>query len=453
MALAPGTRLGPYEIGPLLGQGGMGEVYRARDRNLRRDVALKILPTAVAADADRLARFRREAHVLASLNHPHIAQIYGLEDGDTPALVLELVDGPTLSDRIAAGPLSVLEALRVARQIAEALEAAHALDIIHRDLKPANVKVRPDGTVKVLDFGLARGADPSVGADSGVTTAYAATALGAGLTTPGAILGTAAYMSPEQAAGQAADKRSDIWSFGVVLFEMLTGRPSFNGDSFAHVLAAVMRSEPDWTALPADTPPSIRTLIRRALDKDRKRRLADIHDAWLEIDDALSAPASAAPNAPPMIVRRGSVTWWLAAALTVALSIVVVLWAPWRATAPVDRPPMRLNVDLGPEAVAGQSFDVAISPDATRLAFPARSPDGRALLATRLLSEPTQTMLPGTEGARAPFFSPDGQWIGFAAGGQIRKVAVQGGAVVSICDAVSVLGATWAEGYAIVIGG
>ena len=302
MSLATGTKLGPYEILAPLGAGGMGEVYRARDTKLNRDVALKILPDAFASDPDRLARFTREAQTLASLNHPNIAHIYGLEESPSAgsgqagirALVMELVEGEDLSQRIARGAIPLDEALPIARQICEALEAAHEHGIIHRDLKPANIKVTPDGVVKVLDFGLAKLAHPDAMAGHADVTASPTIASPAMMTGVGVILGTAAYMSPEQAKGRPADKRSDVWAFGCVLYEMLTGKRPFDGEDVADVMVAVLSKEPDWTALPAGVPGSIRALIRRCLEKDRKRRLDSAAAARLEIDDALSPTASTA---------------------------------------------------------------------------------------------------------------------------------------------------------------
>src|SRR5712691_5784045 len=292
MALPTGTRLGPYEIVALLGAGGMGQVYRARDTRLNRDVAIKVLPDLFASDPDRLARFTREAQTLASLNHPNIAHIHGLEEsGGVRALVMELVEGEDLSQRIARGAIPLAEALPIAKQITEALEAAHEQGIIHRDLKPANVKVREDGTVKVLDFGLAKALEPTGAASSNVSQSPTITT--PAMTQAGMILGTAAYMSPEQAKGRAADRRSDVWAFGVVLYEMLTGQRAFKGEDVSDTLAFILTREPDWAILPADTPPLIRRLLRRCFEKDRKRRLADAADARLEIDEALTVPAAA----------------------------------------------------------------------------------------------------------------------------------------------------------------
>ena len=297
MALTVGSRLGHYDVTALIGEGGMGQVYQATDTKLNRQVALKILPEAFATDPDRLARFQREAQVLASLNHPGIAAIYGLEEsGDTRALVLELVEGPTLADRIAKGPIPLDEALPIAKQIAEALEAAHEAGVIHRDLKPANIKVRDDGTVKVLDFGLAKALDttPQGGPSQSPTLTAAATQMGV-------IMGTAAYMSPEQAAGKTVDKRGDIWSFGVVLFEMLTGEGLFTGETVSHVLASVLKTDPDWTLLRPETPEAVRRLLQRSLRRDRQRRLPDIAVALIELDDAT-------PTSSPTVIEQDSST-------------------------------------------------------------------------------------------------------------------------------------------------
>jgi eukaryotic-like serine/threonine-protein kinase len=338
MPLVIGESLGPYQVLAPLGVGGMGEVYRARDSKLNRDVALKILPAEFALDADRLSRFKREAQVLASLNHSNIAAIYGFEEsGSVQALVLELVEGETLAERLGRGRqeglegqkgreigkrLAVDEALPIARQIAEALEAAHELGIVHRDLKPANIKLRPDGTVKVLDFGLAKLTDPGVTSlQTGTNVTASPTITSPAATRMGVILGTAAYMSPEQAKGRAADKRSDVWAFGCVLFEMLTGRRVFEGEDVSDTLAFVPTKQPDWDALPPPVPPSIRKLLLRCLEKDRKRRLADLGDARLEIDDALEKPTDA-KTLDGHLGRRVWLPWVLA-----ALSGVVALGA------------------------------------------------------------------------------------------------------------------------------
>ena len=297
MALASGTRVGIYEVTAKIGEGGMGEVYQARDRTLDRDVALKVLPEAFTADPDRLARFQREAKVLASLNHSNIGAIYGLEAaGETQALVLELIEGPTLADRIAEGPIPVDEALNIAKQIAEALEAAHEQGIVHRDLKPANVKVKADGTVKVLDFGLAKAVTSD--AASGSATTSATMSLTASATQMGMVIGTAAYMAPEQARGTPVNQGTDVWAFGAVLYEMLTGARLFTGETVSDTLASVLRSELDWNQLPSDTPRSIKRLLRRCLERNRTERLQHIGDARLEVRDALKAPFENRTDAP-----------------------------------------------------------------------------------------------------------------------------------------------------------
>jgi Tol biopolymer transport system component len=427
MSLAAGTRLGPYEILALIGAGGMGEVYRARDTKLNREVAIKVLPAAFANDSDRMARFEREAQVLASLNHPHIAAIYGLEESDgMRALVMELVEGPTLDEHIGGHAMALEEALPIAKQIAEALEYAHEKGIIHRDLKPANVKLTADGNVKVLDFGLAKALEAPTPAVGDPSISPTLTIEG---TRAGVILGTAAYMSPEQARGKAVDKRADIWSFGVVLYEMLTGKQPFAGATVSDTLAAVLKTEPDLTRAPVQA----QKLLRRCLDKDPKRRLRDIGDVWELLVDG---PQIIAPS-------RSRLGWPLAAALAVALGIAGAGW--WRATRPVDRQLIRLSVDLGPDAVAGQFTTTAISPDGARLVFLAKTPGGKQMLATRLLDEIKPALLSGTENGRDPFFSPDGKWIGFFADGKMKKISVQGGAPIVLCDAPNERGANWGE--------
>src|SRR4030095_9888017 len=334
MALAPGTRLGPYEIGAQIGVGGMGEVYRARDMNLGRDVAIKVLPEALAHDAERLARFEREAKTLAALNHPNIAHIYGLQESDgTKALVMELVEGPTLAERIARGAIPVDEALPIARQMGEALEAAHEQGIIHRDLKPANVKVRPDGIVKVLDFGWAKALEPAL---SGTTDATASPTITspALMTRMGVILGTAAYMSPEQAKGRAVDKRSDMWAFGCVLYEMLTGKRAFAGDDVSDTLAAVLRGEPDWTALPRETPTAIRRLLRRCLVKDVKGRIGDASIARLEIDDVQSGAHIDGVVVEKTLRRRERLVWVSALVVVALMAAGAMAWMRERASVP-----------------------------------------------------------------------------------------------------------------------
>jgi Tol biopolymer transport system component len=439
MPLSAGTRLGPYEIRVAIGAGGMGEVYRATDTKLKRDVALKVLPTAFVRDADRMARFSREAQMLASLNHPNIAVIYGVEESDSVrALVMELVDGPTLADRIAGGPIPIEESLRIARQIAEALEYAHEKGVIHRDLKPANVKVTHEGVVKVLDFGLAK----AVSDEPPVSDPSLSPTLTAGATQAGVILGTAAYMSPEQAHGRAADRRADIWSFGAVLYEMLTAKMAFTGESVSDTLAAVLKLDPDWNALPSATPAAIRKLLRQCLTKDRKQRLQAIGDARIAIDDCLANPSQ-----EPVAERRSraKLPWIVAAALGVLLILSQGVW--WRATRPELKPLMRLNLDMGPDAMLDGigGPHAIISPDGTRLVYRIRGADGKQRLAVRSLDQSQATPLAATENGASPFFSPDGQWVGFFADGKLKKILAQGGGAVTICDAPSPRGGSWGD--------
>ncbi|MDO8795193.1 MAG: protein kinase [Vicinamibacterales bacterium] len=449
--MTPGTQLGPYEVLSLLGSGGMGEVYRARDTKLNRDVALKILPDAVASDADRLARFTREAQTLAALNHPNIAAIYGIEESrDVRALVMELVDGEDLSAHIARGPMSLAEVVPIARQIAEALEAAHEQGIIHRDLKPANIKVRADGTVKVLDFGLAKAMDP-VGA-SGVNAMNSPT-LSIHATQAGLILGTAAYMSPEQARGKPVDKRADIWSYGVVLYEMLTGQRAFKGDDVSETLASVLKDSPAFDALPPSTPPRLRRILERCLERDAKARLRDIGEARVELakiasgdGDLSEASAIAGASAAASPAWRRALPWAMVGALAVGLTLVLALWVPWRmAPAPTLQ---RLSADLGAEVslTFGTGDATSLSPDGTVVAFVAqKSGGGSPQIYVRRLTQLQPTLLSGTDEARSPFFSPDGEWIAFFAGGKLKKVAVAGGAAVTLCDAPEDRGGAWSE--------
>ena len=435
MPLSPGARIGPYEVVAAIGAGGMGEVYRATDTHLGRDVAIKVLPEAFAHDAERLARFEREARTLAALNHPNIAAVYGLEK-DPAALVMELVEGPTLADRIAHGALPLEEALAIARQIADALEAAHEHGIIHRDLKPANVKVRTDGTVKVLDFGLAKAMEP-VGAGAAIVS-QSPTITTPAMTMAGVILGTAAYMSPEQARGRPADKRSDVWAFGCVLYEMLTGQRAFGGADVTDTLAFVITKEPDWTRLPAATPPSIRRLLRRALEKDRKRRLSDAADARIEIEDA-RIDSDAAQQARPAIRQRLA---WAAAGLFLLIAAVSLPFAVVhvRESAPDERP-IRFDV-LMPEKVNVVGAPPAISPDGTRLAFAANL-GGKTQLWLRRIDSTVVQPLAGTDGADYPFWSPDSRSIAFFAGGKLRKIDASGGPPQTLSDAPVPRGGAW----------
>ncbi len=401
-----GTTIGPYEIRSALGAGGMGEVYRARDSKLGRDVALKILPPTLATDPDRIARFRREAQVLASLNHANIGAIHGLEElGTVPVLVLELVEGPTLADRLAHGPVPMDEAFAIARQIAEALEAAHEHGIIHRDLKPANIKLRGDGVVKVLDFGLAKALDgPLEGGPREHTMSPTITS--PAMTRLGVIMGTASYMSPEQARGRVVDRGADIWAWSCVLFEMLVGRRPFDGADTTEVIAAVVRAEPDWSRLPSETPAPVRRLLRRGLEKDPRRRLADIRDARFALEDLANEP-DAIRAAPTRHVRE-RVMWAAALLLCIAGSTA----AFWRVSAPAPAlPEMRVEITT-PPTIDLVSF--AISPDGEKLAFVASS-DGRPMLWVRSLLTGDASPLAGTDGPSFPFWSPDSQSIGFFA--------------------------------------
>jgi len=433
MALSAGTRLGPYEIVALLGAGGMGEVYRARDPRLGRDVALKVLPEVFARDAERMARFEREAQVLASLNHPNIASLYGLEEsGGVRALVMELVEGPTLAERIREGPLPLDEALPIARQIAEALEAPHEKGIIHRDLKPSNVKVKADGAVKVLDFGLAKALED----DPASSDMRNSPTLSLAATRTGVILGTAAYMSPEQARGKPLDRRADIWAFGVVLFEVLTGQQLFSGETVGDTLAAVIKDEPKWDRLPAGTPPAIRKLLRRCLERDARRRLRDIGEARLAIEDVMAGAPAEQPAPSPQSPPRPRAPVALAALLALALAALAVLY--FRETPAAERV-LRYSVPA-PEKTSIFSFSV--SPDGRYLAIAATA-QGRRHLWLRALDALQPQLFPGTEDAMIPFWSPDNRWIGFFAQGKLKKIAVNGGPAQTLCDAVQARGGTW----------
>jgi dipeptidyl aminopeptidase/acylaminoacyl peptidase len=454
MALASGTRLGTYEIRGLIGAGGMGEVYQAHDTKLDRNVAIKVLPQQFAGDSERLARFQREAKMLAALNHPNIAAIYGLEQsGDIHYLVMELVAGQTLAERIRTGPVPLDEALRIAEQIAEALEAAHGSEkgIIHRDLKPANVKVTPEGRVKVLDFGLAKAFATEQIADD-IADSPTLSALP---TMQGTIMGTAAYMSPEQARGKTVTKASDIWAFGCVLFELLTGKQAFHGRGLTDVLAVLLTQEPNWAQLPKGTPPTIRTLLQRCLRKDPRQRLQDAAGVRIEIEDVLSGAAAAEPVA----VQHGSsrrLAWSVAAVATI-LAVMAGIWGTlgkFRA-APVDVRAMRFFVSppggwtlmtTGLTTTA----PVTVSPDGQHLALVARGADGKTMLWVRALDGLTPQLLAGTDGALRPFWSPDSRFLGFFAGGKLKKIEVAGGPPINLCDVADGFGGTWSRNGVIV---
>jgi eukaryotic-like serine/threonine-protein kinase len=432
-----GQRIASYEITARLGEGGMGEVYRARDTKLGREVALKILPPAFAEDRDRLARFQREARVLAALNHPHIAAIYGLEDDtDIHALVMELVEGHTLAERLQRGPLPLAEAIAIARQIADALEAAHENGIIHRDLKPSNVKVTPAGTVKVLDFGLAKTLEPVTGADE--AEAPTATALG---TRVGVALGTPAYMSPEQARGEAVDKRTDVWAFGCALYELLTGRRAFAGKTVSDTIAAVLEREPDWSRLPPSTPAAVRRVLRRCLEKDPRTRLRDIGDTRFDLDEARAAPLDAGEAVAP---DRRRVTAILIAA-SLALTAIALGVIAWNLKGSAEPPAVSRFVHLPPEdqSFSGAAFQpmVAIAPDGSALVYAAA---GR--LYRRTMDGLDAVPIRGTDGAPwAPFVSPDGQAVGYwdAAAQELRRIPLSGGTVVTLSRATGLYGASW----------
>jgi Tol biopolymer transport system component len=446
LAFAAGTRLGVYEIVAQIGAGGMGVVYRARDTNLNRDVALKVLPDLFASDADRLARFTREAQTLASLNHPNIAHIHGLEEsGGVRALVMELVEGDDLSQRIAQGAIPVDEALPIAKQIAEALDAAHQRGIIHRDLKPANIKLRPDGTVKVLDFGLAKALEPQQDPTNSTPRSQSPTITSpAMLTGLGVVLGTAAYMAPEQAKGREADKRSDIWAFGCVLYEMLAGRRPFDGEDMTDVLGAVVRLEPTWEALPSDVPPPVRTLLRQCLVKDRRRRVGDIAAVLF----VLEHQAALGP-AVPVASRSNRIAWVVAALSIIALIATAgVAVRTSRSGAPASDPvqfsiaPPEKAAFGGPAAGGtGRAPQLAISPDGRNIVFVAGAQSSFQLWLRPLASAGARP-IPGTDGGTFPFWSPDSRFVGFFADGKLKTVAIAGGQPFELGNATG-RGGSW----------
>jgi eukaryotic-like serine/threonine-protein kinase len=435
MSLAAGARLGSYEIVGFIGAGGMGEVYKGHDTRLKRDVAIKTLPEIFARDPERLSRFQREAELLASLNHPHIAHIHGLEEtGHLPALVMEFVEGEDLAQKIARGPIPWDQTLGIAGQIADALEAAHGRGIIHRDLKPSNIKITPAGDVKVLDFGLAK----AIQRDGEFCQDHAnSPTITSASTKLGVILGTAAYMSPEQAKGKTVDKRGDIWAFGCVLFEMLSGRPVFAGDTATEVVANVLTRQPHWDVLPADLPAPIKRVIRRCLEKDPNRRLRDIGDARADIEEASSSHSGSAGLAErpsvhkiPTIRRRLA---WLAAGIvaTAGVTLAVLSLRPAPGV-PAARPVTRLTMPLTTAGPLEPWVPIALSPDGRQLVY--RVNGSPARLYVRSLDGFEARPLAGTEGGFDPFFSPDGLQVGFTADGKLKSVAVAGGIPQVVCD-------------------
>ena len=455
-ALAIGTSVAHYRVLGQLGSGGMGDVYRAHDLKLNRDVAIKVLRGSWMTDEDRLVRFRREAQLLASLNHSNIGQIYGLEDFDgTCALVMELVDGPTLADRIVEARFSVVEALQIASKIAEALETAHHQGIIHRDLKPANIKVRDDGIVKVLDFGLAKLVEPT---SSSTSNATMSPTISQHATRAGVILGTAAYMAPEQARGKPVDKRADIWSFGCVLYELLTGRRAFVGEDTSDTLAFVITKAPDWSALPTEVPASIRKVLRRCLEKERNRRFADIGDVRLDIEDALNAgPDVTAAVTPAPSAGRSNSRILAIGSLAATVLIGLAFWIGYRqAPAAVQAPVARFLVGVAPadrlQARPEDRVTLESRPSRTAMTW---SRDGRSIIFSaaegdrqqlyiRAIDQIRATPLPGTEGGSMPFVSPDGRWVGFWSAGALRKVPSDGsGPAAMICETTIPYGASW----------
>ena len=443
----------------------MGEVFRARDTRLNRDVAIKVIPELFASDPDRLARFTREAQTLAALNHPNIAQIYGVEDGPAgigpKALVMELVEGDDLSSVIGRGAIPVAEALPIARQIADALEAAHEQGIVHRDLKPANVKLRHDGTVKVLDFGLAKALAPveagfhlrqgfggQVSRPSGAPEAgpHLSPTFTSPATQLGMVIGTAAYMAPEQARGRPVDRRADVWAFGVVLYEMLTGGRAFDGDDTSEILATVLKSEPNWQALPADTPSSIRRLLRRCLEKDPRKRLSSIADARLELEEIEPAVVVQPPPAHPRPLNRA--LFVAGVVLVTVIMTIALMKLPRAGTSKLEAgsSPIRLSIALpeGDELEDTNHLPLAISPDGSRIAYVGSRAGGRKLF-LRNLGDTAPILLAGTEGARMPFFSPDGQWIGFFTNTRLKKIAIASGAIQIVTDnPAEARGGVWA---------
>jgi Tol biopolymer transport system component len=445
LTLTPGTRLSVYDITAQIGEGGMGQVFRATDTKLKRQVAIKILPPSLTADHDRLARFQREAEVLASLNHPNIAAIYGLEEGGgVSALVMELVEGDDLSQRIARGAIPLDEALPIAKQIADALEAAHEQGIVHRDLKPANIKVRRDGTVKVLDFGLAKAMEPAMSSPPGRSMSPTLTT--PAMTQAGMILGTISYMAPEQAKGKAVDKRADIWAFGAVLYELLTGARAFQGEDVTDVIVAVISKEPDWALLPTATPDRVRQLLRRSLTKDPKQRLRDIGDARIELDIQPEAEALVGPSAVPTVDVSGrGFRIAVSVAALLGLTMAAVAYRAGHSADAARATPVVATLTAEPGLTLSDLVaHPALSPDGARLVYPAVNQKGIQSLWVRRLAEARATRLAGTDGATFPFWSPDGRSIGFFANDQLRIMDASGGPARTICSPVlNGVGGSW----------
>ena len=452
MLLSPGTQLGQYEVIESVGVGGMGEVYRARDTKLDRDVAIKVLPEEFSQDKERVARFEREAKLLAQLNHPNIATLYGLEKHEGQQfLVMELVEGETLAERIARGPIPLDEALSLLIQIAEGLEAAHEKGIIHRDLKPANVKITPEGQVKILDFGLAKAfaTDPNVSVETSQSPTRLRQGFGEAGTQLGAIMGTASYMSPEQARGKPVDKRTDVWAFACCLFEALTGRKTFAGETASDIVGAVLRDEPQWNALAVDTPTIIRRLLKRCLVKDRRERVPDIGVARFEIKEAMTG--SGTDLAAVRTVARSPMWQRLAPYVATAAAAGLIVWAasPQESSAPPFPARSMISLADGVELVGGNNSSLALSPDGQLLVY-AATRDGNSLLFSRPLKSFEASPIPGTEGATSPFFSPDGQWVGFFTGERLKKVSLDAGLASVICNATGTGRASWAPDNTII---
>jgi Tol biopolymer transport system component/tRNA A-37 threonylcarbamoyl transferase component Bud32 len=452
--LPAGTRVGPYEIVSWLGAGGMGEVYRARDTKLHREVALKTLPEELARQPDRLTRLKQEARILASLNHPAIATLHGLEefDGGVPVLVMELVEGESLANRLRRGPVPLREALTIAQQVALALEAAHEKGVLHRDLKPGNIRLGLDGRVKLLDFGLAKAVREAAMDSRGPTQSSPSS-------DSAAVVGTAPYMSPEQARGQKVDRRSDVWSFGCVLFEMLSGKRTFEGATFSDAVAAVLEREPEWQALPPSTPPAVLKLLRRCLQKEKDKRLHDVADARLELEELLAGPSPGGSEGGESAVTTGPRTAWRGVFGSPAFWFVVVgvaaagLWVLGKSRPLAERPIVRLAIPLSPPETVddGSASAVAISPDGRQLAYVAVRA-GRSQIYLRTVDRLEARPIPGTRGGHMPFFSPDGLWLGFVVDdeGKLKKVPLSGGAPTTLCDAGDVRGASWSADGTIV---